>query len=66
MKKSLLEFGTPISREQQQNIKGGEIITALRCNWDKEVCWQEQVDTNTTATFTVVDWRDGTEYVYIL
>lgn len=65
MKKSILEFGIPLSKDQQRKITGGDIITALRCDWDREICWQEQIDTETTATFTVVG-RDGTEYIYIL
>ena len=65
MKKSILEIAKPLTRDQQSKIKGGDMITALRCNANWTVCWQEEVDSNTTATFTVVD-RDGTEYVYIL
>lgn len=59
MKKSILNFGTPLNKQQQKAINGGEIVTATVC--DHRHCWQEEVD---TVTRLVIKQEDGTYRAY--
>lgn len=43
MKKSLLNLGTILSKEQLRSVNGGDIITAIIC--DDRHCWEGRVDT---------------------